>query len=102
MLNFLKTKQYAKKLAVYRHTKPFEKIWKVEWWLHVVNPWLLIASVILFVMAIFYGSPLALILLGVGLMLLSLKTYRVWMLQQFYLVIAMIRNLWTKEVIWSK
>jgi cellulose synthase/poly-beta-1,6-N-acetylglucosamine synthase-like glycosyltransferase len=47
LLNFLKTKQYAKKLGVYRCTKSFEKIWKMEWWLHVVNPWLLIAVIFL-------------------------------------------------------
>jgi len=102
LLSFLKTKQYAKKLGVYRYTKPFEKIWKVEWWLHVVNPWLLIMCASLLVMDAFYGSFTALTLLGVGLMLLVLKAYRTWVLQQLYLVIAAIRNLWTREIAWSK
>jgi cellulose synthase/poly-beta-1,6-N-acetylglucosamine synthase-like glycosyltransferase len=102
LLNFLKTKQYAKKLGVYRHTKPFEKVWKIEWWLHVINPWLLIICAILLAMSTFYGSFTALILLGIGLMLLALRAYRTWILQQFYLIIAAVRNLWTKEITWSK
>ena len=102
LLNFLKTKQYAKKFGVYKHIEPFEKIWRMEWWLHVVNPWLLIASIILLITAVLYGSSLALILLGIGLALLVLKTYRTWALQQIYLVIASVRNLWTSENVWSK
>jgi len=102
ILSFLKTKRYSKRLGLYKCTKPFEKIWKVEWWLHVVNPWLLIACVIFLVTAAFYGSPAALILLGIGLTLLVSKAYRTWVLQQLYLVIATVRNLWTREIAWSK
>jgi len=102
LLSFLKTKQYVKKLGVYRCTKPFEKVWKVEWWLHVVNPWLLLACTILLMMGMFYGSFTALILLGTELMLLTLKAYRTWVLYQLYLVIAAVRNLWTREIAWSK
>jgi len=102
LLNFFKTKQYAKKLRVYRHTKPFEKVWRMEWWLHVVNPWLLILCTILLIMSMFYGSFTALILLGTGLIFLMLKTYRTWVSQQLYLIIAAVRNLWTLEITWSK
>jgi cellulose synthase/poly-beta-1,6-N-acetylglucosamine synthase-like glycosyltransferase len=102
VLNFLKTKQYAKRTGFYNPTKPFEKIWKMEWWLHLVNPWLLLVSMSLLVISAFYSSLTALILLGIGLMLLVLRPYRTWMLQQFYLIIAAVRNLWTKEKIWSK
>lgn len=102
ILHFLKTKQYSKRLGLYKPAKPFEKIWKVEWWLHIVNPWLLIVSVILLVTAVLYGSLLALALLGIGLMFMVLKAYRTWVLQQLYLVIAAVRNLWTKEIAWSK
>ena len=102
LLSFLKTKRYAKKLRVYRYTKLFERIWKVEWWLHVVNPWLLTVCAILLVMNAFYGSLTAITLLGVGLMLIMLKMYRMWVLQQLYLVIAALRNLWTREIAWSK
>jgi len=102
LLSFLKTKRYAKELGVYRHTKSFEKVWKVEWWLHVINPWLLIVCLILLIMAAFYGYLVALILIGVGLTLLILKAYRMWVLHQLYLVIAAVRNLWTREIAWSK
>jgi cellulose synthase/poly-beta-1,6-N-acetylglucosamine synthase-like glycosyltransferase len=102
LLNFLKTKRYAKKLGVYRPTKSFKKVWNVEWWLHVINPWLLIASVILLVISTFYGSLVAITLLGIGFILLLLKSYRTWILQQVYLVIAAVRNLRTKEIIWSR
>jgi len=102
LLSFLKTKSYAKKLGVYRRVKSFEKIWKVEWWLHVVNPWLLVASAILLAMSTLYASFTAITLLGIGIMLLVLRMYRTWVLQQLYLVIAAVRNLWTKEIAWSK
>jgi len=102
LLNFLKTKQYAKKIGVYESTETFEKIWKIEWWLHVVNPWLLITCIIVLLISVSCGSFAALIILGMGLMFLTLKTYRAWILQQLYLVIAAVRNLWTKETLWSK
>jgi hypothetical protein len=102
LLSFLKTKRYVKKLGVYRHIEPFEKIWKMEWWLHVINPWLLIICAILLAISTFYGSFTALILLGIWLMLLALRAYRTWILQQFYLIIAAVRNLWTKEITWNK
>ena len=102
LLNFLKTKQYAKKLGVYRYSKPSEKIWKIEWWLHMINPWLLTTCAILLVTDAFYSSLTAIVLLGIGLMLLMSKLYRTWILQQLYLVIATVRNLWTREIAWSK
>jgi cellulose synthase/poly-beta-1,6-N-acetylglucosamine synthase-like glycosyltransferase len=102
LLNFLKTKQYAKKLGVYRYTKPFEKIWRVEWWLHVINPWLLVVCASLLIMGTFSASLMTLTLLGIGLMLLMLRVYRTWVLQQLYLIIAAVRNLWTREITWSK
>ena len=102
LLNFLKTKQYVKELGVYRPDRLFEKIWKVEWWLHVINPWLLALSVTLFTISAFRGSFMSVILLGMELAFLALRIYRAWILQQLYLIIAAIRNLWTREIIWSK
>jgi len=102
LLSFLKTKEYTKKLGVYRYTKPFERIWKVEWWLHLVNPWLLTTAAILPVMSAFYDSLTAIALLGAGLIFLMSKLYRMWVLQQVYLVVAALRNLWTKEMVWSR
>jgi cellulose synthase/poly-beta-1,6-N-acetylglucosamine synthase-like glycosyltransferase len=102
LLSFLKTKRYVKKLGVYRNIEPFEKIWKMEWWLHVVNPLFLAASVILLVMSTLYASFTAITFLGIGIILLVLKAYRTWVLQQLYLIIAAVRNLWTREIAWSK
>jgi len=102
LLSFLKTKQYVKKFGIYRHNKSFEKVWMMEWWLHVVNPWLLMASAILLAMGMFYASFTAITFLGIGIMLLVLKAYRTWVLQQLCLVIAAVRNLWTREIAWSK
>jgi len=102
LLSFLKTKQYAKRLGIYRYTKEFERTWKLEWWLHVVNPWLLITCMLFLVISMFYKSLMASISLGLGLTFLILKTYRTWVLQQVYLVLAIMRNLWTREIAWSK
>jgi cellulose synthase/poly-beta-1,6-N-acetylglucosamine synthase-like glycosyltransferase len=98
---FLQAKKYVKEKGVYTPT-PFEKVWKMEWWLYIVNPWLLLACIILLITGTFYGSLTALILLGMGLTLLVLKVYRIWVLQQLYLVIAAVRNLWTREIVWRK
>jgi hypothetical protein len=92
----------VKKLGVYRHIEPFEKIWKMEWWLHVVNPWFLTTSAFLLVMSTLYASFTAITFLGIGIILLVLKAYRTWVLQQLYLVIAAVRNLWTRDIAWSK
>jgi cellulose synthase/poly-beta-1,6-N-acetylglucosamine synthase-like glycosyltransferase len=102
LLSFLKTKQYAKKMGLYNPAKLFERIWKIEWWLHVINPWFPIICALLLVVRAFHASPVALILLGTGLALLVLRPYRTWMLQQLYLLIAAVRNLWTKEIVWRK
>ncbi|MHA1834570.1 MAG: glycosyltransferase [Candidatus Baldrarchaeia archaeon] len=101
LLNFLKTKRYAKERGFYTKSQ-FERIWKVEWWLHVVNPWFLLISVIFLVISAIRNSIVALVLLGVGLTLSIIKTYRIWILQQLYLLIGALRNLRSKEVVWSK
>ena len=100
--NFFSTKRYAKKLGVYKYNEQFEKTWRSEWWLHIVNPWLLVLALVLLIASVLYGSILATALLGIGLAFLSLKAYRTWIMQQIYLIIAAIRSLWTKEVVWDK
>jgi biofilm PGA synthesis N-glycosyltransferase PgaC len=102
LLNFLKTKQYTKRIGFYNPTKQFEKIWKMEWWLHVVNPWFLFLGTILLIIYGFYGSFIAFTLLVMGLSLLTVGVYRVWLLQQLYLMLACMMNLWTREVIWRR
>ena len=102
LLSFLTTKRYAKKRGLYRRSS-FDRIWKVEWWLHVINPWLLLISVGLFVInMVLFKSLVSSVLLLVGLALSASKTFRTWVLQQFYLTAATVRNLWTKEIAWRK
>ena len=102
ILHFLKTKRYVKKLGLYNADKRFENIWRAEWWLHMANPWLLPIATILFIASAIQGSITALTLLSLGLALLALKLYRTWILQQLYLIIGALRNLWTKEIAWKK
>ena len=83
--------------------KEFKKILAVEMFLHLFNPWLLFTSVILFVMSIaMFHSLTASFLLTMGMVLLVAKPYRTWITQQIHLIVASIRNLWTKEIAWSK
>ncbi|ABP49967.1 MAG: glycosyltransferase family 2 protein [Pyrobaculum arsenaticum] len=102
ILHFLKTKQYAKKRGFYKKSE-FDIIWKIEWWLHIVNPWLLIAGIALLATAlVLYRSLHALVLLAIGMALLTFKLYRVWIQNQLYLVAGFIRNLWNKDLVWEK
>ena len=101
LLNFHNTRRYAKKKNVYVRSR-FENIWWVEWWFHVINPWLLLASVLLLVGGMLQGSRVASGFLGVGTVLLLWAPYRTWMLQQLYLLLGALRTLWTHEVVWNR
>jgi len=102
LLSFLKTKSYAKKLGLYTPNKTFQKIWRIEWWLHVINPWLLTTSSILLTASALQGSLTAVALIGTGIVLLLINPYRTWVATQLYLVVAAIRNLKTKDLAWEK
>jgi biofilm PGA synthesis N-glycosyltransferase PgaC len=102
LLSFLTTKKYAKKSGFYNKSS-FDKVWLVEWWLHIVNPWLLLISIILSIIDIaLFGSILGLALMISGFSLLALRIFRTWILQQFYLTAAAVRNLWTKDTLWKR
>jgi len=102
LLHFLYTKRYAKKLGIYRPSA-FDHIWRIECFLHLANPWMLILSTILLIAsALLYHNLLATILLALGAILLLHKPYRMWILNQLILVIASIRNLVTREIAWHK
>ncbi|HKM76077.1 MAG TPA: glycosyltransferase [Candidatus Bathyarchaeia archaeon] len=103
VLNFLNTKKAAIKLGVYRKTD-FEKIWKIEWWLHIVNPWLLIAGTLILVACIVLGQDtnFASIFLVAECLLLLFPPSRTWIVQQFYLIVGRIRNLVTHDIIWRR
>jgi cellulose synthase/poly-beta-1,6-N-acetylglucosamine synthase-like glycosyltransferase len=80
----------------------FKPILLVETWLHIFNPWLLLAVAITLLYKALMGSLIALALLVAGVALLTLKPYRTWVATQAYLITASIRNLWTKEITWEK
>ncbi len=98
--HFVKTIKEARKHKV---AKEFRKIIAVEFFLHVVNPWLLLTSIlILLVSMVVFSSLLAALVMILGLTLLSLKRYRTWIAQQLFLIVAALRNLKSKEIAWSK
>jgi len=82
--------------------REFKPILVVETWLHLFNPWLLLAAATTLLYKALMGSLTALALLVAGTALLILKPYRTWVATQAYLVTASIRNLWTKEIAWEK
>jgi cellulose synthase/poly-beta-1,6-N-acetylglucosamine synthase-like glycosyltransferase len=101
ILHFLHTKRYAKKLGIYRKTA-FDKIWLIESYLHLANPWLLPASALLLLTEALTLHLMATALFIVGIALLLFKPYRTWIATQIYLIVASIRNIWTKEIAWEK
>ena len=81
----------------------YGKILAVETFLHVLNPWfLMLAITLLLLSALVSNSFLASILIALGSILLTIKSYRTWMTSQIFLMIASVRNIWTKEITWSK
>jgi len=89
------------------HLKNYNSIFKrivlVEAYFHMVNPWFLLLGLItLLCCALVQQGILAGSLIALGLVLLVQKAYRTWITNQFFLILAQIRNLWNKELIWSK
>ncbi len=100
ILHFLHTKRYAKKLGIYKRTS-FDKIWNIEAYLHLINPWLLLLATLLLVMQALHDL-IALALLILGAILLTYKPYRTWIINQIILIVATFRNIVTKDIIWQK
>jgi len=78
---------------------PMRPILLAEKHLHLANPWLLPAAAIALAAA---ATPPALALLTAGAAALAFKPYRTWTTAQLYLIVATIRNLRDKELIWEK
>jgi len=87
---------------LFRAPKEFRCILLAEAYLHLANPWLLLASVITLLYSAANGSALAVALLALGILLLLYKPFRTWVATQLYLAIATVRNLWTREIVWVK
>lgn len=101
IIYFLKLKHYAKQRGVYRKTE-FDKIWRIESYLHLFNPITLPLATALLLASAFQGSITALTLILLGVILLTLKPYRTWIMNQLYLLIALLRSLKTKEETWTR
>ena len=99
------TQSFAKILKhIGKHNAPkqFKAILLTEAYLHLANPWLLPTAATLLVCSAIMGEALATIILVLGALLLLYKPFRTWVSMQIFLVAAMIRNLWAKEIVWSK
>ncbi|AFL66417.1 glycosyltransferase family 2 protein [Desulfurococcus amylolyticus] len=96
--------QHFWKILRARHKVPkrFKTVLYTETYLHLFNPWILLAAAILLAASAATGSLLAILLLALGLALLLFKPYRAWIATQLYLIAAAVRNLWTRELAWEK
>lgn len=94
---------FIRTLRTWKVHRRLKWILLAEGYLHIVNPWILAAStVLLTISAIVYHSLASWTILALGLLLLALKPYKTWIAMQLYLVIGATRNLYTKEIIWTK
>jgi len=80
----------------------FKPVLYAEIFLHLANPWILLAAAVLLAASAATGSIIAALLLALGAALLPFKPYRTWIATQVYLLAAFVRNLWTKELAWEK
>ena len=94
---------FAKSLKLLRRApERFRFVLGAEIYLHLFNPWILFSATVLLVVLSLRGYALAMITLILGLLLLVYKPYRTWVATQLFLVIAAIRNLWSREIVWEK
>jgi len=81
----------------------YRKVLALEIFLHLINPWLLvIASLLLLASSLVFHSLLAISILILGVILLMLREYRVWVIKQIILILAALRNTQAKEITWKK
>ena len=98
ILHLVKTLRYLK-----HYNSSFKQVVLMEAYFHLINPWLFITGAVLLLYAtLALRSILSLIFLALGLVLLPIRLYRVWITNQLFLVVAQLRNLWRKELVWSK
>jgi cellulose synthase/poly-beta-1,6-N-acetylglucosamine synthase-like glycosyltransferase len=82
--------------------KDYKKILYYEIFLHLINPWFLLFSIIIALTLSLLGNIISIILLIFFLITLLSKTVRTWVLTQFFLIYAQISNNFNKEIIWEK
>ncbi|WFO75972.1 glycosyltransferase [Desulfurococcaceae archaeon MEX13E-LK6-19] len=100
IVNFMKTKKFAIRKGVYKKSI-FDKIWKIEWYLNIINPWLLLTATIMLIFNAVYNKSVASVLtLIFGGLFMFVDTFSVWITQQIYLIIALIKNLHSIPETW--
>ncbi len=94
---------FAKTLKkIRRAPKKLKKILLIEAYLHLANPPILAIATALMITASLMRSIEAAIPLAIGIALLAYKPYRTWLTTQAILLIAIIKNTWSKETVWRK
>lgn len=97
---------FIKVLGYWKRNKSFSKILIAETFLHIVNPWILLLSLILLLASMVSTLPsiqyTSIMLLIGGTALLFLKSFRTWIITQLILIAGMLRNIYTKELVWEK
>ncbi|MCX8204987.1 MAG: glycosyltransferase [Candidatus Nezhaarchaeota archaeon] len=94
---------FSKMLRARGGPRKFKRILLIESYLHLANPWILAAATVLLVAsAVAYNSLVSWTTLASGLLLLALKPYRTWITTQLYLIAGAIRNLYSREIVWTK
>jgi len=91
-------------LKLLRHyNSTFKKIILMEFYLHVINPWLLLASIGWLITSVLSVSILAVAILGLGGFALAIfRPAKTWLVNQLLLIAAQLRFLKTKELVWKK
>ena len=94
---------FLKVIKLKKSPREFRKVLYMEIFLHLINPWLLpIIVIILIISTIIFSSLFALATFILGSLLLALGQYRTWLSTQLFLLIAYLKNLVTKEIVWRK
>lgn len=99
---FTKLKNYAKKHGIYKKT-PFDRVWKIECVLHVVNPWLLLTSTLLIVIdSLTLNNIISIALSSLGLAMLFVKKFRMWVKNQVTLILAQLLATSKTRIMWRR
>ncbi|ADI31988.1 glycosyltransferase [Staphylothermus hellenicus] len=98
IIHLIKTLSYIR-----NYNNMLKVIVLVEAYLHIINPWiLLLCTIVLLYCTLILHSILAGSLIILGLALLAQRAYHAWIISQLFLLLAQIKNLWNKELVWKK
>ena len=81
----------------------YKAVFLEEFYLHLVNPWLLVLGVVL--TAIYDPKVFTVLLLGLAVALAlpqGRELVKAWMPNQFFLLAAQVKALWTEDLVWEK